>query len=349
MAVRRLSKQIEEKVNRPIHKIEGAYEGNYETIVSTGSTLLDLAITGGRIKGGGLPGGIIVEIFGPSTCGKTVLLCEIAGNIQKAGGDILFHDPEARLNKQFATLFGLDTKEIQYSTPDTVNETFIGIRSWEPKSTGCINGIFTDSLAALSTELEMGKDEGDKMGGKRAKDFSEQLRRTARIIQSKNQLFVCSNQIRQNMDAGQFGQKYTTPGGMAFEFYASLRLRGYKPEKIKKKITINGKEEGRIVGVEVEFEVFKSSLWKPYHTAPVIIYFDYGIDDIRANLQFIKDHTRYTVYTLNGESLDKSMDKAISIVEEEGLEKDLKENVINLWEEIESKFDSIRKPKHEGQ
>ena len=32
-------------------------------IVSTGSTQLDLAIYGGRVRGGGIPGGIIIEIF----------------------------------------------------------------------------------------------------------------------------------------------------------------------------------------------------------------------------------------------------------------------------------------------
>jgi hypothetical protein len=37
-------------------------------VISTGSTLLDLAISGNRIHGGGLPGGIMVEIFGSPSC-----------------------------------------------------------------------------------------------------------------------------------------------------------------------------------------------------------------------------------------------------------------------------------------
>ena len=39
-------------------------------MVSTGSTLLDLAISGTRVRGGGYPGGILVEIFGASGTGK---------------------------------------------------------------------------------------------------------------------------------------------------------------------------------------------------------------------------------------------------------------------------------------
>jgi len=156
---------------------------------------------------------------------------------------------------------------------------------------------------------------------------------------------VCSNQIRQNLDAGPYGQKYISPGGEAIGFYSSLRLRCMKPEKIKEKVKVAGKEVTRVIGVKTEVEVFKSSVWKPYRTAPLTILFDYGIDDIRQNLQFIKDYTNATVYTLEGQSLDKSMAKAIAIIEEEGLEEKLREEVINLWEEIEAKFEQTRKSK----
>src|SRR5690606_20976498 len=130
---------------------------NLEKTISTGSTLLDLAISGGRIREGGLVGGILVEIFGQSQSGKTVLLSEIAGDVQRKGGDIRFSDPEARLNKQFAKLFGLEVTPEQYDRPNTVPEVFEPVRHWEPNPStkGAISGIFADSLAALSTDLEM--------------------------------------------------------------------------------------------------------------------------------------------------------------------------------------------------
>ena len=75
-----LSTQMQRKVatvsREPFEEYEGHFSGNN---ISTGSTLADLAISGGRIRGGGLPSGILVEIFGPSGSGKTVLLSEIAG------------------------------------------------------------------------------------------------------------------------------------------------------------------------------------------------------------------------------------------------------------------------------
>ena len=351
-AVKKEAPKLSEQVKRS-HEArskpqeEKKYDGDFGSPISTGSTLLDLAISGGMVQGGGLPGGILVEIFGPSSAGKTVLLCEIAGNVQRAKGDIMFHDPEARLNKTFARIFDFDTDKIAYTNPDTVTEVFKEVRAWKPNGEkGCTNGIFTDSLAALSTDLEMDSEDGDIMGMRRAKEFSEQLRVTARILTKQKLLMVCSNQIRENAGAVGYGEKHISPGGKAIGFYASLRLRAKSVDKIHSKTTVAGKEVKRVIGVKTEFEVYKSSIWKPFRSAPVYIIFDYGIDDVRANLQYIKDYTKNTIYTCGAEiPLDKSMEISIQMVEENGYEKRLRRQVIKLWEEIESKFETERKPK----
>lgn len=340
-----LSTQIKEHVKEAPKK-KSELQGNTETMISTGSTLLDLAITGGRVYGGGLPGGIFVEVFGPSGSGKTVLLCEIAGSVQRTGGDVRFDDPEARLNKQFAKMFDFDTKDLEYDTPDKVTDIFANIRKWEPKTDGKIHGTFTDSLAALSTDTEINKDEGDKMGMRRAKEFSEGFRKNARILKQKNYLMVCSNQVRENQDAtNKFAPKYKSTGGFAIGFYSSLRLRATNPEKISKEIKFNGKVVKGVIGVRTIFEVFKSSVWMPFRKAPVTIIFDYGVDDIRENLQYIKDYTKNTMYMIKDIKLNASLDKSIKMVEDQNLEDVLKEEVIKLWSLIQSKFESDRKKK----
>lgn len=322
---------------------EKEHAGGDSVMVSTGSTLLDLAISGGRKRGGGIPGGILVEIFGPPGAGKTVLLCEVAGAVQRQGGQVMFRDPEARLNKQFASMFGLDPEEIEYDTPSTVTEVFEPIRKWNPKPAGKIHGIFADSLAALSTEWEIeGK---DNYGMRRAKEFSEQCRLTCRTLTGQGFLMVCSNQVRQNLDAGPYGQKYKSPGGESIAFYSSLRLRVSNPAKLKKKKSIAGKEQTRVVGVESQIEVFKSSVWEPYRTAPLIIAFNYGIDDIQANLRFLKANTKATTYMLGDENLGRSMEDAIAAVEDANAQERLREEVIDLWHEIEEQFKTERKGK----
>ena len=339
-----LSSQMKKRVSAKASPVE-EYDGDFDHIIHTGSTLLDLNISGDRIHGGGIPSGILVEIFGPSGSGKTVLLSEIAGAIQRLGGDIKFSDPEARLNPQFAKLFGLELQEGSYSQPDTVTEVFKAVREWKPNGKGEVHGVFADSLAALSTDMEMEAKEGDKMGMRRAKEFSEELRKTCRILKQKGYLMVCSNQVRENLDAGAYGQKYKAPGGMAMEFYSSLRLRTFNPEKIYEIRKVADKEVKRVIGVNVQIEISKSSISKPYRTAPVTIIFDYGIDDIRQNLRYIKTYTKSTTYKLGGENIGRSIEEAIKYVEDNALEEQLKEEVIHLWENIERKFKSDRKPK----
>jgi len=342
-----ISEQVKSKVrNAPKRKKKPELDGDTTKMISTGSTLLDLTISGGRVPGGGIPAGILVEIFGPSSTGKTVLLTEIAGNIQDQKGEVMFQDPEARLNKQFASLFGLELADAEYSRPNLVPEVFQNVRNWKPQNLGVVNGIFADSLAALSTEMEMEADEGDKMGARRGKEFSQELRRTCRMIADNNYLMVCSNQIRDTLAT--FGPKTKSPGGHAVPFYSSLRLKTeYAREyaKIYREKTYKGKDIKKIVGINIVVEVFKSTVWKPMGTAPVTIIFDYGIDDIRQNLKYTKKYNDTTVYTLNEEKLNVSLEKSIVMVEEADAEDELKKEVIDLWEVIEEKFKSDRKPK----
>lgn len=337
-----ISKQIEDRETQQIQDMEVTSD---TVMVSTGSTLLDLAISGSKKRGGGLPGGIMVIAYGPSSSGKSVLACEVAGNVQRAGGMVKYRDTEARLDQQFASLFGIDFKEVDLTHPNTVVDAFNSLHKWEV-DTSVINGYVIDSLAALSTDIEMEKDEGDKMGMRRAKDFSEQLRKGARMITNNNILLFCTNQIRQNTEAmGMYARKDINPGGKAIEFYASVILRFSSFSKIRSSVRVAGKEVKRVTGIEGEIEVVKNSICKPYRTAPITIDFSYGIDDIRENLVFIKRYTGNSMYYVNDTKLSNGLEKAISVVENENLEDELKNQVIDLWEEIENKFYVERKDK----
>lgn len=322
----------------------GEYKGNLKKMTSTGSTLLDLAISGGVSDKGGIPAGISVELFGPNSSGKTVLLLEIGGYIQRNGGDHLFNDPEDRLDKGFAKQFDFNIDPTKVKTPDTVTEVFKNFREWDVTDDGNVHGFFIDSLAALSTNMEMDKDEGDKMGGRRGKEFSEGFRKTCRTIKKRNILMVSSNQIRDSF--APVGEKTTTTGGYAAGFYSSVRLRLFSPEKVKtKEKKIGSKQVKKVIGTKVKVEVYKNSTDVAYRTAHIYIMNGYGIDDIRANLQYIKDYTSNTTYKVRDINLGTSLEGAIQKVEEENLEKKLKKQVIELWNEIEDKFKIERKPK----
>lgn len=340
----KISKQVEKKVKTK--EKEPVIEPNFSSVVSSGSTLLDLAISGGVVRGGGIPGGILMEIFGPPAIGKTALLCEIGGSLERQGGQHNFFDPEARLSTTFANIFDLQLKEDEIQHPDTPLDIFPKIREWEPDKTNVINGCFIDSTAALASDLEM-EDKKDEYS-RRAKLFSQEFRKTCRVLNKKNLLIAFSNQVREKMDAGAFAEKTDTPGGQAIKFYSSLRLQAKKMasgHKIKNSITYQGKKIEKTVGVGIDINVYKSSIWEPFHSAPVYILFDYGIDDIRANLEFVKKHTNNSIYYVYETKLSNSLEDAILKVEEKDLEEELKTQVIDIWEEIENKFKKDRKSK----
>jgi len=318
-------KKIKEKINSSL-------------VVSTGSTLLDLAIAGGRVHGGGLPGGIMVELFGPSSSGKTTVLVEIGASVQHKGGEVNIADPEARLDQEYTTMHGLELPSNNYERPDTVTEVFDGLVKWEPENESVINLFGADSIAALSTNMEMG--DGDKRGQRKAKELSEGCRKTARIISKNNKLIVFTNQERQ----GEYGK--TTPGGFAVGYHSSVRCRIARKNRIEKEKQVPGgkKKIKKTIGILSEAVVVKSSVDDEYRKAPIYIIFGMGIDDVRGNLQWYKDMMGATKYL----AVDKEfarMDFAIRWIEEHDLEADLREMVIELWEDIEATFKIDRKKK----
>jgi recombination protein RecA len=355
--IKKKSQEVEDAVKAPVND-DLAFvtrKISVEKVISTGSTLLDLAISGKRIRGGGIPGGLLMEIFGRSQSGKTAIMAEILASAQSHGGDTYVEDPEGRLDKEYSRVYGVNIDKKNYSRPDTVEEIMDAVQNWKPSNPKVINVRGTDSLAALSTELEMSP-KGDKMGQKRAKEFSAGFRKSARIIVNNNWLWVCTNQVRQ----GDYGD--VVPGGMATAFYASIRIKLKQVDDIKKTIKLGGRdsqeevpERGKkdkkskdtfekVIGIESEAFVIKS-IDDPYRKASIYIIFGYGIDDIRGNLQYIKDMTNSTVYTCPDGKTYQQLNAAIGHVEKSDLIDQLKENTIDLWESIEAKFNLNRPTK----
>jgi len=341
MKIKRRGKSLEDEVKSEANEPAGKkVPYRFDKVISTGSTLLDLSISGGRVRGGGIPGGVLVEMYGPSGGGKTSLLAELCASTQRKGGDVRFRDPESRLDKEYSEIHGMsiDEKFFDYDRPDTVKEFFDDLWGWKYNE-GALNIFAGDSVAALSTELEMENEEGDKRGQKQAKEFSQNLRKTARKIGEKNILVAFSNQIRQ----GEHGE--VTPGGNALAFYASLRLRVGQVELVEKELTLkSGKVIKKAMGIKSLCYVRKSTIDNPFRSAMIYIMFGYGIDDVRGNLQWYKDMMKGSVYDCFGKTY-KSIQDAVRYVEEKSLEAKLRNKVIDLWEDIEKKFKVERRPK----
>jgi len=336
----------------PVVEVEGELkftpnEGNFQLIVSTGCTILDLDISGLRTECGGVPSGILAEIYGPNSIGKTAVLSEIGGSIQTRGGEVKFLDPEGRLDKEYARIYGMVLPKSNYSMPITVKEVFTEIKKFNPPNREIANGIMTDSLAALTTDLEL--ETGDAMGMKRAKEFSAGLRKTCVGIRENNYIIACSNQIRQ----GQFGE--VTPGGMGISFYASLRIKLHptKGGRLIKKANIKEDAPYEIQGEfekdrgnKVGYVITKNSLDEPWRKGFFYLMHNYGIDDIRTCLQYNKEVTNHSKYVCcHNDKEYVGLDHATKFVEDNGSEETVRNRTIMLWRQVQKVLQDPRKPK----
>ena len=324
-------------------------EGDFTKVISTGSTLLDLEISGRRIRGGGIPGGVLLEVAGDSQTGKSAILGEIAASCQANKGEVRYDDPEGRLDEEYSKIYGMEINKANYDTPDTVSQVFRNINHWEPKNNDVINVSCEDSLAALSTDMEMDNEDGDKMGMRRAKELSEGLRKTCRKIATNNWVIACSNQIRVGKGGGT-----TTPGGKAVGFYASIRIALkpiYGDTKLEKTITIKrGKDKKKkvshkkVIAVRTECEV-KKTVDEPYGKCKISIRFGYGVDDVRENLLYIKQNMALDKFICPDGQEYSFVEDAAVYIEDNNLENELREQVIDLWEEIDRTFKEKTKRK----
>ena len=362
-----LPEQIQESAKAPAQEWERPVA--FDQVVSTGSTLLDLAISGGVVPAGGLPGRIIVQVYGPNSTGKTTLMAEVLGHVQRAGGQYRVRDPEARLNAAYCQTFGVKLRQDDIERTGTITDMFEGLigpledkagktkrntdKAWKPDSAK-INIYAVDSLAALASKMEMGQ--GDKLGQKRAKDFSEGFRQISDHVYDHNILMFCTDQVRDKGTDWMGNPIQDTAGGNAIGYYASLRIRLRKVRDLVKEVKLPGmdKEEKHVVGIEVEAFIRKPVANRPSIKVPIRIIFNYGLDDIGANLEWLKGHGAMaehptkpgtkTGYVLGGHNF-VSLDRAIEYVEQNDLVEAVKEAVIDVWGQIEDQVRPQRKEK----
>jgi len=99
---------------------------------------------------------------------------------------------------------------------------------------------------------------------------------------------IFTNQLRQKLNAMAFSDPWTTSGGKALAFHASVRLR------LKNVGTIKVKDKGgkdRVVGIKVRAQVVKNRMGPPLRAADFDIFFDRGIDNYGSWLGVLKDNS----------------------------------------------------------
>lgn len=284
--------------------------------MSMGSDLLNLLV-GGNKGVMGLPYGSILNVCGDKSSGKSFLKNEIfASNYHANNGDpnkFAWFSDDCESGDTFDTeyLYGVDLrpkdsegylhigkKKVEDSATvesmdahvslfleymDTLPEDAVGIYAIDSLD-GLSDAVRESMEGARLGQLKTGnevKDKGDY--GMQIPKFLSQnfFRPKHKKLEDAHCSLVIISQIRDKIDAMGYGQKFEVSCGKALEFYSHTRLFLQTVCKIKK--------GDLVVGAYVKATTLKSKTPRPFRTAYYTVYFDYGIDNIGSNLDYLFD------------------------------------------------------------
>lgn len=273
--------------------------------IPTGCTLLDLNVGGG--VGMGWKAGTIVNLIGDKSAGKSFIKNETIAAAHYTYGKKLKRfsdDTESGDTFDTSALYGIDIHPSEqqigkkvFTDSETVEELDAKVGTFLDHIADDEVGIYAvDSLDGLT---DANKDEMEALrkkmllDGKEVKDagdygtsiqkfLSQHFFRTKHSkLEKKNALLIIVSQIRDKLNAGMFEQKWNVSGGKALEFYSHTRLVLANVAKIKK--------GDRIVGAVIEAKTIKSKTPRPFRVCRFSFYFDYGVDNIGSNIDYLFD------------------------------------------------------------
>lgn len=200
----------------------------------------------------GIPGGRVIELYGPESHGKTAVLYYLLGRCQAAGGLAVLADVEGSFHPSWAALLGVDVPNLLKLTlgsrpanPNTKNpKKFLpeGMEDLMQKIDAVVKArdrlmpddfclIGWDSVAATCTRAELEGEYGDLAYASQARVLSKELRRLVSTLKaSGHSTLVCVNQLRSKI--GGYVAYDQTPGGRALKFYATVRVKVFRRPKL---------------------------------------------------------------------------------------------------------------------
>jgi recombination protein RecA len=185
-------------------------------VLPTGFATLD-----GALGVGGLPRGAIVELFGPSSSGKTTLALRMVAHAQRNRATAAWIDAEHAFDASYAASLGVAVNELPLAQPESAEQAMEIVSRLA--GSGAVDLLIVDSAAALVPRLELESALGESGAGLQSRVLASGLRRLALVVSRSAAVVVFLNQTRSRMQASADGAE-TSAGGPPLKLYASLRI-----------------------------------------------------------------------------------------------------------------------------
>lgn len=275
--------------------------GNVKYFIDTGNLALNY-ICSGRFIGGGIPGGKIIEVYGPEAAAKSLLGFCCLGGVQRINGIPIYEDAERAGNAEFAESCGrLDSSRMVCHYPPTIEsfnkniiKTTNKIRTvkgndipilfvWDSIGVAMTEREWNEiNLPEKATKQQIKEAGGNERPGERAKAAGKALRQLCPFIDDNNATLYVVNQERQNIGVMYGPNKKPAGGGEALKYYASCRLAMSARKRIKDADT------DVVIGVNLTVRNEKNRTHRPFlQTEGIQVYFDGGINPVGGLLSIL--------------------------------------------------------------
>lgn len=185
-----------------------------DAVIATGFPALDTAL-----GVGGFPRGRIVELFGPSSSGKTTLLLQLIARLQRNRAAAGWIDAEHSFDPAYAALLGVAIESLPVAEPDTAEQALEIVR--QLAVSGAVDLLVVDSAAALVPKLELDYGIGESGAGLHGRVLASELRKLSVTVARTATSLVFLNQTRSRDSAG---EAETSAGGAALKLYSAVRI-----------------------------------------------------------------------------------------------------------------------------